>query len=79
MRQLPETSVHAVVTDPPYGINFMGKAWDAPGGMLGQMQPVTSSAAHTPTAVRIRAAAQTTTTPHSVRGVKRGSPNACAS
>ena len=28
MRQLPETSVHAVVTDPPYGINFMGKAWD---------------------------------------------------
>ncbi len=37
MRQLPETSVHAVVTDPPYGINFMGKAWDAPGGMLGQM------------------------------------------
>ena len=37
MRQLPEASVHAVVTDPPYGINFMGKAWDAPGGMLGQM------------------------------------------
>lgn len=37
MRQLPEASVHAVVTDPPYGINFMGKAWDAPGGILGQM------------------------------------------
>ena len=37
MRLLPEASVHAVVTDPPYGINFMGKAWDAPGGMLGQM------------------------------------------
>ena len=37
MRLLPEASVDAVVTDPPYGINFMGKAWDAPGGMLGQM------------------------------------------
>ena len=28
MRTLPECSVDAVVTDPPYGINFMGKAWD---------------------------------------------------
>jgi DNA modification methylase len=28
MRQLPDNSVHAVVTDPPYGIGFMGKAWD---------------------------------------------------
>ena len=25
---LPDASVHAVVTDPPYGIRFMGKAWD---------------------------------------------------
>jgi len=25
---LPDASVDAVVTDPPYGINFMGKAWD---------------------------------------------------
>lgn len=31
MRQLPDSSVHAVVTDPPYGIAFMGKAWDQPG------------------------------------------------
>ena len=29
MRELPEASVDAVVTDPPYGIGFMGKAWDA--------------------------------------------------
>jgi len=29
MRQLPDNSVDAVVTDPPYGIGFMGKAWDA--------------------------------------------------
>lgn len=28
MRELPDSSVDAVVTDPPYGINFMGKAWD---------------------------------------------------
>lgn len=27
---LPEASVHAVVTDPPYGIGFMGRAWDQP-------------------------------------------------
>jgi DNA modification methylase len=25
---LPADSVHAVVTDPPYGLNFMGKDWD---------------------------------------------------
>lgn len=28
---LPEASVHAVVTDPPYGIGFMGREWDQPG------------------------------------------------
>jgi len=28
MRSLPEYSVHAIVTDPPYGLGFMGKAWD---------------------------------------------------
>lgn len=28
MRTLPDNSVHAVVTDPPYGLGFMGKAWD---------------------------------------------------
>lgn len=25
---LPDASVHAVVTDPPYGLEFMGKEWD---------------------------------------------------
>jgi len=29
MAALPEASVDAVVTDPPYGLGFMGKAWDA--------------------------------------------------
>ena len=30
MRQLPEASVDAIVTDPPYGLEFMGKDWDSP-------------------------------------------------
>lgn len=29
MRTLPENSVDSIVTDPPYGLGFMGKAWDA--------------------------------------------------
>lgn len=28
MRSMPDASVSAVVTDPPYGIAFMGKEWD---------------------------------------------------
>lgn len=28
MRAMPDASVDAVVTDPPYGLSFMGKAWD---------------------------------------------------
>jgi hypothetical protein len=28
MASLPESSVDAIVTDPPYGLGFMGKAWD---------------------------------------------------
>lgn len=28
MRTLPDNSVDGVVTDPPYGIRFMGKSWD---------------------------------------------------
>lgn len=31
LRSLPDCSVDSVVTDPPYGIAFMGKAWDQPG------------------------------------------------
>jgi site-specific DNA-methyltransferase (adenine-specific) len=26
--ELPEGSVHAIVTDPPYGLEFMGREWD---------------------------------------------------
>ena len=28
LRRIPDESVDAVVTDPPYGLDFMGKAWD---------------------------------------------------
>jgi DNA modification methylase len=28
LKPLPENSVDAVVTDPPYGLSFMGKKWD---------------------------------------------------
>lgn len=30
LRELPDASVDAVVTDPPYGLEFMGKDWDRP-------------------------------------------------
>lgn len=30
-RLIPDSSVDAVITDPPYGISFMGKQWDQPG------------------------------------------------
>lgn len=29
MRDMPEASIDAIVTDPPYGLGFMGKKWDA--------------------------------------------------
>jgi hypothetical protein len=31
MRSLPENSVDAIVTDPPYELGFMGKSWDSAG------------------------------------------------
>lgn len=39
MKELPDDSVHAVVTDPPYGIGFMGHEWDQPG----EFGPVTAN------------------------------------
>ena len=30
LRELPDSSVDSVVTDPPYGLEFMGRDWDAP-------------------------------------------------
>jgi len=34
LKNLPNNSVDAIVTDPPYGIDFLGKAWDANTGAL---------------------------------------------
>jgi site-specific DNA-methyltransferase (adenine-specific) len=31
MRSMPDSSVDAIVTDPPYELGFMGKAWDGAG------------------------------------------------
>lgn len=31
MKQMPDNSVDAIVTDPPYELGFMGKSWDASG------------------------------------------------
>lgn len=47
MRGLPECSVDAIVTDPPYGLEFMGKDWDAPwksGGFAGNVEESATSA-----------------------------------
>jgi DNA modification methylase len=38
MRELPDNSVDAVVTDPPYGLQFMGKEWDSFGNDLKKLQ-----------------------------------------
>lgn len=37
LRELPDCSVDAVVTDPPYGLDFMGKGWDSPAKMKGHL------------------------------------------
>src|SRR4030042_362583 len=28
MKEIPDNSIDSIVTDPPYGISFMGKKWD---------------------------------------------------
>ena len=55
MRAMPAESIDAVVTDPPYGIGFMGHEWDQPGefGPVDEpgrrqrsQQPASSGAGH---------------------------------
>ena len=29
LKELPSESVDAIITDPPYGLEFMGKEWDS--------------------------------------------------
>ena len=42
LRGLPDASVDAVVTDPPYGLEFMGKEWDSFGSGAG-IEPTTDT------------------------------------
>ena len=35
LKELPENSVDSIVTDPPYGLEFMGKEWDKFGADTG--------------------------------------------
>ena len=48
MKSLPDNSVDSVVTDPPYGLEFMGKEWDAPwkksGSFNGNIEETAESA-----------------------------------
>lgn len=39
MRELADESVHAVVTDPPYGLEFMGRQWDGSDGFRRSLNP----------------------------------------
>lgn len=39
LRSLPDASVDAVVTDPPYGLEFMGKDWDGADGFRRSLNP----------------------------------------
>ena len=38
LKTIPDNSVDAIVTDPPYGIDFLGKSWDANTGALATYQ-----------------------------------------
>ena len=38
LKTLKDNSIDAIVTDPPYGIDFLGKAWDANTGALATYQ-----------------------------------------
>lgn len=37
LRALPDNSIDAIVSDPPYGLEFMGKDWDAPWKATGEV------------------------------------------
>lgn len=39
LRDLPDASIDAVVTDPPYGLEFMGKEWDGADGFRRSLNP----------------------------------------
>ena len=43
MRGMDDESVDAIVTDPPYGLEFMGKEWDSFKGGAGVEETATSA------------------------------------
>lgn len=51
MRQAKTHSVHAVVCDPPYGIEFMGETWDSPQRMVGMATGVSGGFVGVPAGV----------------------------
>lgn len=36
MKSMPDNSIDAIITDPPYGLSFMGAKWDSFGGSTGR-------------------------------------------
>lgn len=44
MREMPDASVDAVVTDPPYGLEFMGREWDSPKSLASHAEARTRGA-----------------------------------
>ena len=38
MKEIPKNSIDAIVTDPPYGLEFMGKEWDRLEGTIGEIK-----------------------------------------
>lgn len=68
-RMFPDNSVDAVITDPPYGIEFMGKDWDRPWAhgftSIGDSRPLPDRALHVNPRCR------------SCGGYQRGTKNKC--
>ena len=44
LRTLPDASVHAVITDPPYGLSFNGHSWDDASGFRDSLSHLDTSA-----------------------------------
>ena len=44
MRAMPDNSIDAVVTDPPYGITFMGREWDTLVGEIDEEEELNATA-----------------------------------
>lgn len=52
MTEMPDASVDAIVTDPPYGLDFMGREWDRPGEMVGTARGISGGFQRFPPGVK---------------------------